>query len=139
MFNNKTTTKRPDKDNRAERTRRPPVNGKGDILKVEGKDPNRVYRIFNDTGTRLQQQVEYGWDIVSSEEVKIGTRSDVGAGTRASITVDRTEGTQGVVMSIPKEWYEEDQRAKQDKIDEKESQLFKQDETQGNYGKVSND
>ena len=131
-------TDRPDSENRTkERRTRPPVNGKGDVLNVVGKDPDYNYRIFNDKGTRIAQYQEYGWEVASSDEVTIGTRNAVQAGTRASVTVDSSDGTQGVVMRIRKDWHEEDQAAKQQLVDDKESGITNSKNENGNYGKVS--
>ena len=126
------------KDNRAKtRKKRPPVNGRGDVLKLSGMEDGYVYRTFNDVGTRIAQFKEYGWETVSSDDITIGTRNNVKAGEIASVTVDSSNGTQGIIMRIPKEWYDEDQKAKQDAIAVTEEQITGESEKDGNYGKVS--
>lgn len=130
---------RPTED-RTTRRKRPPINGRGDVLtltNISDEDrENYVYRIFNDKGTRIAQHKEYGWETVDTGDVTIGTRNDVKAGSVASVTVDSSNGTQGIVMRIPKDWYEEDQKAKQDAIDEVEKQITGQSDKDGSYGKI---
>lgn len=130
-------TNRPEKD-RKERKMRPPINGKGDIMSVTNKEDGYTYYIFNDKGTRLSQYQDYGWEVVSSDDVKVGSRSANVAGTTAQMTVDSSDGTQGVVMRIPTEWYEDDKKVRQDRISEKEAAITGE-QNDGTYGKVSID
>ena len=133
-----TKTNRPS-ENRTQRKAKPPINGRGDVLTLSNLDPNYQYRVFNDKGTRIAAHKNYGWEVVSSNEVTIGTRNPVSAGDVASVTVDSSEGTQGVVMRIHKDWYDEDQVAKQTAITETEQLITKSGNEDGNYGKVSID
>ena len=133
-------TNRPDTDRTKTRKKRPPINGRGDVLTLEVSDKDKeeyVYRVFNDKGTRIAQHKQYGWEPCSTDDVTIGTRNTVGAGDIASVTVDSSDGTQGIVMRIRKDWYDEDQKAKQDAIAKTEEQITGESETDGNYGKVS--
>lgn len=128
---------RPGKDRTKTRKKRPPINGRGDVLTLSNTDDGYVYRVFNDKGTRVAQHKDYGWETVSADDITIGTRNTVKAGTVASVTVDSSDGTQGVVMRIPREWYDEDQKAKQTAIAKTEEQITGESEKDGNYGKVS--
>lgn len=131
---------RPSTDRTKTRKKRPPINGRGDVLSLEVNDKDKEeyqYRVFNDKGTRVAQYQQYGWELCSTDDVTIGTRNTVKAGNVASVTVDSSDGTQGVVMRIRKDWYEEDQKAKADAIDKTESLITGESEKDGNYGKVS--
>jgi len=134
-------TDRPGTDRTKQTRTRPPVNGRGDVLKLSHKNEKDsseyVYRVFNDKGTRIEQHKQYGWEPCTKDQVVIGTRNVVGSGDLASVTVDSTDGTQGIVMRIRKDWYDEDQKAKQDAISETEKQITGESEKDGNYGKVS--
>lgn len=130
-------TNRPNDDRTVTRKKRPPVNGRGDVLTLSGMDDDYQYRVFNDKGTRIAQHREYGWEPVSVDDVTIGTRNAIHAGEAATVTVDSRDGTQGVVMRIRKDWYDEDQKAKQDAIAETEKQITGESDKDGNYGKVS--
>ena len=45
------------------RKKRPPINGRGDVLTLSGQEDGYVYRTFNDSGTRIAQFKEYGWEL----------------------------------------------------------------------------
>lgn len=134
-------TNRPSTDRKKQTRKRPPINGRGDVLTLSHEDKadaeDYVYRTFNDKGTRIAQHQQYGWEVCTKDQVTIGTRNTVKAGDIASVTVDTTDGTQGIVMRIRKDWYEEDQKAKQDAIAKTEEQITGESEKDGNYGKVS--
>lgn len=108
----------------AKRPQRTPINGRN-VLTVTGKDPNYVYRIVNDVGDRISQFKEAGYELVEADSVKLGDRRVNNAsaeGSKAQVSVDR-EGTKAFVMRIPKEWYEEDQRAKQERVNDLEQSI----------------
>ena len=109
-----------------ERTKRTPVNGRN-VLTVEGKEPGYVYRIVNDVGDRINTFQEGGYELVESKAVKVGDRRLNNAsaeGSKAQVSVGG--GQKAFVMRIPKEWYDEDQLAKQTQINELENSM-KQD------------
>lgn len=106
---------------RVERPKRTRINGRN-ILTVSGKEPGYVYRIVNDVGDRVEMFKQAGYELVESEAVQVGERRVNAAsalGSKAQVSVDST-GTKAFVMRIPKEWYDEDQRAKQSDVDELE-------------------
>ena len=120
------------------RPTRTPV-GQRQILNVRGKDPNFVYRIVNDVGDRLGQFIEGGWELVTAESVKIGDkRVDIATaqGTNASVTVDKT-GQKAFVMRIPKEYYDEDQEAKQVQLRRLEESMRSEASQNGYTGSIS--
>jgi hypothetical protein len=112
---------------RIERPKRTPINGRN-ILTVSGKDPAYVYRIVNDVGDRIEMFKGAGYELVDDAEVQVGDRRVNKAsaqGSKAQVTVDGI-GTKAFVMRIPKEWYHEDQQAKQKQVDELESTIKKE-------------
>ena len=116
------------------RVRRTPV-GQRNVLTVSNKDPNFEYRIVNDTGDRVEQFKSAGYEIVSASDVKIGDRRITAASAEGSMAqVSVGGGVKGIVMRIPKEWYEEDQKAKQQAIAELEAST-QADALKGTYGK----
>lgn len=111
---------------RVERPKRTRINGRN-ILTVSGKEPGYVYRIVNDVGDRVEMFKQAGYELVESEAVQVGERRVNAAsalGSKAQVSVDST-GTKAFVMRIPKEWYDEDQRAKQSDVDELERTIKK--------------
>lgn len=119
-----------------ERVKRVPVNARN-RLEVIGKDPDFVYRIVNDVDDRVERFQMAGYEPVHVSEARMASQR-VGAGTPegsvASMPVG--QGTKGILMKIPKEWYEEDQRAKAQQLDAAEESIKKPD-IDGAYGKVS--
>lgn len=112
--------------NQVARPKRTPINGRN-VLTVQGKDPNYVYRIVNDVGGRVDMFKEAGYEMVLDKDVKVGDRrvnSASAEGSNAQVAVDKS-GTKAFVMRIPKEWYEEDQRAKQERVNELEQTIKK--------------
>lgn len=109
-----------------ERTKRTPVNGRN-VLTVEGKEPGYVYRIVNDVGDRINTFKEGGYELVGSKDVKVGDRRVNNASAEGSMAqVSVGGGQKAFVMRIPKEWYDEDQLAKQAQINQLENSM-KQD------------
>lgn len=108
------------------RAKRTPINGRN-VLTVTGKDPAYVYRIVNDAGDRIAAFKDAGYELVDSKSVRIGDRrldTPTAEGSKAQVSVGG--GQKAFVMRIPKEWYEEDQKAKQVHVDALE-QSIKQD------------
>jgi len=110
------------------RTRRTPLTVRN-RLSLKERDPNYHYRIVNVKDDRIEQFKEQGYEIVEDAQVgekRVDTPSVLGSGTEVSVG----QGMKAVLMRIPKEWFEEDQRAKQAKIDELEATM-KADATKG--------
>jgi len=78
-----------------------------------------VVRWFTDAAGRVQAAVAGGWDFVKPEEaMSIGQHSlhaeNSDLGSKVSIVADR-EGTRQVLMKIEKEYFDEDQAAKEER------------------------
>lgn len=111
------------------RKERIPVNGQRDILTVAEhlKDPNYEYRFVLDTPGRLTKFDQGGWEIVKDDSLKVGQTAVDNSGTRLGSAVTVSRGGQVLVlMRIPKEWYDEDQLAKQAKVDATEETMNRQ-------------
>ena len=125
----------------AGRVTRTPV-GTRNILTVRGKDPEYEYRIVNDVEDRITQLQEAGYEIVQSDSVDVGDKraangTSIGSAKQLSVG----QGTKAFVMKIKKEWYDEDQRAKQGQIAATESAIKEPSLNGSDYGslKVSRD
>ena len=121
---------------------RVPVSGVRDILTVDGKDPNYMYRWVADRSENGQVIYRYrrgGYEFCNSEEdLSIGEdavykSTDVGSLYRVPAG-DRSPGQYLYLMKIRKELYEEDQKAKQDLILARETQSTKPDGSLDQYG-----
>jgi len=121
-----TTRKRPTRQS---------VNGKRDILQVEGKDEDFVYRIVNDVPGRVAEMKERGYELVEDENTKFSSSLD---DSTQSGSVKRKyvgKDTEAVLMRIPKEWFEEDKAAKAKHVDRLEK-TTQANNIKGGYGKV---
>lgn len=120
-----------------ERPRRAPLEGRS-RLKIRNMDPNYHYRIVNcnleNDPDRVQDLLELGYEIVPREAVgDVGDKrvdNPSAQGSAGQISVG--QGTKAVVMRIPKEWFQEDQKAKQEEIDRTEQRVAKEGADYGN-------
>lgn len=118
------------------RAKRTPLNeGYRNKLKVYGGEPGYSYRFVNDLDNRVEMFKENGWEVVTDASVKIGDKrvaTPTAEGTPKSVYVGNE--TTAYLMRIKQEWYDEDQEAKKQEVDEIERSLKSQD---GFTGKVS--
>lgn len=120
------------KTNQVKRT---PISGNRDIMTVEGKEKGFEYRWINDVGNRIQKAKDGGYEMVQ-HEVGVGDRTvDSTDGVGTVVTKDVGKGITSYLMRIKDEWYEEDQRAKQNKVRASEESLHQRGE--GQYGNVN--
>lgn len=117
------------------RVKRTPV-GQRNVLKVGGKDPNYEYRIINDTGDRVQEFLDAGYELVKEGSVSVGDKRVNKASSDGSVSqVSVGQGQKAFVVRIKKEWYLEDQATKQQRVNELEAST-KAKALDGTYGKL---
>lgn len=105
-----------------QRKQRIPVSGPRDILTVTNKDPNYVYRWVRDLPGRIQRFLDGGYEIVN-HDAQVGQRT-VDSGSRLGTAVTRQDGAFTLVlMRQLRDWYNEDQEAKQREIDALEDSM----------------
>ncbi|CAB4240692.1 hypothetical protein UFOVP39_54 [uncultured Caudovirales phage] len=117
------------------RPQRVPV-GTRNVLTVAGKDANYAYRIINDSGDRVQEFMDAGYELVEASSVRVGDKrvnSGSSEGSKAQLSVG--QGQKAFVVRIKKEWYEEDQQMKQRRVDDLEA-ATKAKALDGTYGKL---
>ena len=84
------------------------------------RDPNFVYRVVNDDDSRYAGRIEemkkIGYILCTEENMgdEVGVE---GSSVGSAIGRPVGHGVRGVTMKIPREYYEEDQRAKQLDVD----------------------
>lgn len=113
------------------RTRRTPLGARRMKLTVpeEYKDPGYVYRFINDSGMRIPQAEDGGYEKVYNRDIPVGEDSmdrgrGVGSAVRVYVGTDRIgEPMYAYLMRIKKEWYEEDQAEKQKAVDLVDAQI----------------
>lgn len=124
------------------RPKRIPI-GSRSVLRFPQR-PGFVRRIVNDdpNGTRVQAFLDAGYSIVEGDisggPPKAGDPSKMGAQVRKQVG----GGLQAVLMEIREDWYNEDQKAKQEPIDAQERDMRRNIrpgtvDANGNYGKVT--
>ena len=105
-------------------------------LSVRGQDPDYVYRWVHDEDDRIALFKERGWETVEVGQHKVGERRVADASPEGTLqTVSSGNGVISYLMRIKKEWYLEDQKAKQTHIDELERSTLPQDR-EGVYGNI---
>lgn len=117
------------------RTQRVPL-GQRDRLTAPKKKGFRR-RFVNDDGDRVQRYEAAGYNLVKDDiqvgDHKIGKDTQMGRVVRPSVG----GGTKAVLMEIKEEFYQEDQKAKQDKVTADE-QAMKQQLNSGRDGTYGN-
>lgn len=98
-------------------------------------DPNFEYRFVRGKNDRIKQFLDGGYEIVEGQRAgdkNIAVASSMGAATDipSGDSEDRL-----YLMKIPKEYYVEDQQAKQDKVNAIEKQLHDKPRSEGLEGK----
>jgi len=122
--------------------KRVPVSGNRDILTVEGKDPAFSYRWILDgdeSGQRIQKFQRAWWEFVRSDDGQHTVGQDMVYQTDNVGSIIRVPAGSGkfyYLMRIPKEYYEEDQKAKQADITDREQAITQTDSDNGQYGDI---
>jgi len=116
------------------RAQRTPLANRS-VLGVKGKEPGYVYRIVNDVGDRISTFQEQGYEVVTDNSITIGDRR-VGKASKdgSPVQVSVGGGVQGFLMRQKQEYYDEDQRYKEQKIAELEQSMRK--DSGADYGKL---
>ncbi len=117
------------------RPQRTPI-GTRNVLSVTGKEPGYEYRIINDTGDRVQEFLDAGYELVADNSVRVGDKRVNKASPEGSVSqLSVGQGQKAFVVRIKKEWYDADQAAKQKRVDELEAST-KLKALDGTYGKL---
>lgn len=129
------TSNRPNREQGPEgRPKRVPMDGSQDVLVVEGKDPDYVYRMVNDIGNRIQRFEAAWWEFANGDELISGGDS-VGTSDQTRKGKDVGKGVRSYLMKIKKEYFEEDTNRRQGKITQAESAIFNPN-FDGKYGSI---
>ena len=126
---------RPSKTNRANRPTRIPTGDTHDVMGVHGKDEDYVYRWVNED--KVDARRMNGYEIVEDDNIQIATTSSSKSGSAKTLVTNRKDGSTSTLMRQSKEYYEEDQAAKAEKINRSEESMFRQlREAEGGYGSI---
>lgn len=121
----------------AKRPKRQSINGSRNVLGVSGKEAGFEYRIVNDTGDRIAQFEELGWEVVKDTNIKVGDRRVANPTSEGSaVKVSVGGGVQAYVMRMRKDWYDENQAEKQEYVDRTESAMKADAKKGSDFGSV---
>ena len=130
MENKEVTTVRKEAD-RPTRKARNAFGSAQSKLSVPYQDPEYHYHWVNDTPGRIAEAEEHDYEFVTYEEVRMSARVATASGGTLGSNVSRLVGKQedgitplnAYLMKIRKEWYDEDQKYQQSKVDEIDSAI----------------
>jgi hypothetical protein len=104
------------------RPKRTPL-GMANRLTFKGLNPAYNYRVINDKDGRLQRAIDGGYEFVESTEelgdVRVADATKIGS----KVSKPVGHGITGYLMRIKREWYDEDQSKKQERVDEIERSM----------------
>lgn len=107
----------------ANRPQRTPLYARN-VLKTDNNNPNKVQRIVNDVDDRVEHFINAGYTPVQ-RPTKVGdNRADVASQLGSVVERPVGGGVRGVLMEIDRDLYDEDQRAKESMISEKEKAIY---------------
>lgn len=118
-----------------------PVNGNTrNILTVSNRDPDYHYRWVLNDPDRVEKLQDAWYEVVQNDgQTKVGDRKvDTTAGTSSVIEARAGGGRKYVLMRQHKEYWLEDQAAKQRQIDDTEAEM-RREATKDRYGKMEID
>lgn len=111
-----------------------------DRLKVAGIDQeNFMHRWVNDSEGRLQAFLDGGWEFVDSLGKPVGQGVDATAGTSSKFSKGVGRGVIAYLMRIPKEFWLEDQDAKERELKAREAENIRAARQNADYGRVTHD
>ena len=118
------------------RPRRTPV-AKRNRLEIKNKEPGYFYRIVNDVDDKVSLLAEQGYEIVTDSSITIGDRR-VGRASQdgSPVQVAVGGGTDGFLMRIKEEFYQEDQAYKEQRLKELEQSMRKEATDISDYGSL---
>lgn len=123
----------------SKRTKRVPLGRPRNVLSVLDQDPNWQYRWINDKNDRIARAKEGGYEPVLGGHRVGDTTFDGGQNPKFGSAVAKQVGggVWAVLMRIPRELYEEDQKAKMDALLDAERQMVRDaNNADGRYGGV---
>ena len=122
---------------------RVPLNGNSrNLLTIAHRDPDYEYRWVINDPDRVEKFKDAWWEVDDDpRNQRPGDRRiDTSAGTSSIVETKAGGRKKYVLMKLPKELYEADQKAKHDEIDRVEAETLREaKQAQGRYGNISVD
>lgn len=111
-----------------------PVNGSTkNVLSVAYQDPDYKYRWVINDPDRVAKFEDGWWEIDNDPRNKrVGDRKvDTSVGTSSIVEAKAGGGRKYVLMKLPKELWEQDQKAKHDRVDATEAEMTREARRRG--------
>lgn len=105
-------------------------------LEIVNKDPDREYRLIDSDPARVWQFDRAGWKTENVADYLPGTPNRVDLTKPVDNSIPVGGGAKQVLVSIEKEFADEDRKVKQDEVKKVEDGLKTQNNSDGFYGKV---
>lgn len=121
--------------NRPSRPKRVPI-GMRNRFEVANKSDEFHYRIVADSEGRVDRFKEAGYEPVLASETQLTSNRIVGGQEGTISTMPLGGGTTGVLMKIPKQWYEEDRKNGNDARAAAIEEGIKNPALDGSYGSI---
>lgn len=118
------TNERKARDGRRERRKRGDIDGLGQKLAVNTENLDMQtyqYRFVNDDPTRIQKFTNLDWDFVPQDESAPVKDDNTDLGSVVSVVVGKDDfgnPKRAYLMRKYRDWYDDDQKEKQDDLDE---------------------
>jgi len=100
-------------------------------LVVNGADPSK--KQYWAKPHQFKELQDAGYTFVMNDDVQTGEDRKEHVGSHVTMPASRFNDEKLYLMEIPKEWYEENQRYKQNQITEKERAMFNRGDTETTY------
>jgi len=115
-----------------EKQKRIPAGMPRKKLVVDGADPSK--RQYWAKESQFRELEEAGYTFVMNQgEVKTGDQEKDHLGSRVTCPASRSSDEKLYLMEIRKDWYEENEKIKQDAITEQEREMFNRGDTETSY------
>ena len=110
----------------------------GKLNMVGTPDPDRYYHVVNDDGQKIERMKRRGYRIEDGKTVTLGDDNNSGREGVAEATANPgSKNTQAVLMSIEREFKDEDDAYRQSMVDKTEDQFYRNEENdEGRYGTI---
>ena len=104
-------------------------------LNVKNKDPNKEY--YFALPHQFEELKSAGYDFeLKDDELNVGENQEAKRNTMDSvysISASKSSDEKLYLMSIPKKWYKENQKIKQDELKQRENEMFNRGDTETEY------
>lgn len=100
-------------------------------LTVHGTDNNK--RQYWAKPSQFKELEEAGYTFVTNHGTKTGDEDKDHLGSRVTVPASRSDDEKLYLMEISKDWYKENQGAKQAQITEQEREMFNRGDTETEY------